>query len=75
MPRMKETTRCIGCSSARWLQGVGFTAVPRLVCTERKDAVDPDDGCTFGLPGEPGTAVKGYDVTLGERAAVNGSWW
>lgn len=71
---MKEITRCIGCSSARWLQVVGFTAVPRLVCTEREGGVDPDDGCTFGIPGEPGRAVKGYDVHLGDHAAVDGSW-
>lgn len=75
MHRMKEITRCIRCSSARWLQGVGFTAVPVLVCTEREGAVDEDDGCTFGAPGEPGTAVKGCDVALGEHAAVDGSRW
>lgn len=75
MHRMKEITRCIRCSSACWLQGVGFTAAPVLVCTEREEPVDEDDGCTFGAPGEPGTAVKGWDVTIGGHAAVNGSWW
>lgn len=72
---MKKITRCIRCSSARWLQGVGFTSVPVLVYTERTEEVGEDDGCTFGAPGEPGTAVKGCDVMLGEHAAVNGGWW
>ena len=37
----------------------------------------PDDGCTFGEPGEPGRAVCGYDVDiLAYKAALaeGGDW-
>lgn len=75
MAKGKKVVRCSACSRAAWLAGCGFTASRTLVCGDRgHTGVDAGDGCTFGDPGEPGRAVFGWDVSLGEHAAVNGAW-
>lgn len=69
---MKRVTRCAKCANAAIKLGVGFTNPSELICVDRSGTVDPDDGCTFGVPGEPGNAVDSYDVDLAGDAAVNG---
>lgn len=69
---MKRVTRCSKCSNAARKIGFGFTGPPALYCTERSGTVDDDDGCTFGTPGLPRYAADGFDVELGEDAAVKG---
>lgn len=69
---MREVVRCSGCRTAAWCVPCGFTSVPYLICRDRSDTVDQDDGCTFGMPGEPGTASDAPDVDLVFHAAVDG---
>lgn len=74
---MRRVTRCERCQRAAWRAGIGFTATDALVCLDREEDVGPDDGCTFGEPGEPGRAVCGYDVDiLAYKAALaeGGDW-
>ena len=71
---MRRIVRCSRCSTAAWLLPCGFTSVPRLVCTESGRPVEPDDGCTFGAPGDPGKATDAPDVCISEAAAVMGDY-
>lgn len=72
---MKGIVRCSQCSSASWRLGFGFAGSDELHCTERSGTVEPDDGCTFGARGQPGTAVCEYEIDIGNHAAVNGWHW
>lgn len=72
---MKQVTRCSECSNASLLQGFGFAGADELHCSQRSGRVDADDGCTFGSPGKPGTAVCEYEIDIGGHAAVNGLRW
>ena len=72
---MKRVIRCSKCSDAAIKLGFGFTGVDELYCTERSCIVDKDDGCTFGTPGTPQTAVTDYNVTIEGESATNGCPW
>lgn len=73
---MKRVVRCARCAMCVRVAGCGFVAEDRLVCQGRGGDVDPDDGCTLGVPGEPSTGCVGYDVTIGgEKAQLMGVEW
>ena len=71
---MKKVTRCKDCDNRVIDLGVGFSSTPKLICSQMCIEVEEDDGCTFGLKGDGGYAVRELDVTIQGREAVNG-WY
>lgn len=70
---MKELTRCSQCSNAAVRPPFGFAGGEcTYYCTDQRMPVDPDDGCTFGVPGKPRHARCSCDVDIGGDAAVRG---
>lgn len=72
---MKNVVMCSKCANAALKLHTGFIGTNELYCTKHSGTVDEDDGCTFGIPGAPQTAVSDYEVDINERAAVNGCSW
>ena len=61
---MKEVVPCAGCVLCGVHTPIGFTSVPELWCSRTNEYVDPDDGCTMGVAGEPNQAVVPLDTYL-----------
>lgn len=72
MKILKKIVRCEDCDNKVYDFGVGFMANTTLFCSMMGCKVEPDDGCTFGIVGEGGYAVKPMDVRIEGREAVNG---
>lgn len=71
---MKRATECRNCSLCVKELPVGFTSQERLYCTDRRCYVDPNDGCTFGVKGNPSVASSGIEVYIEGHAAVYGRY-
>lgn len=72
---MKKVVRCLKCEKACVDLGVGFCSTPCLWCTYFNFEVSKDDGCTFGVKGEPKyKLVRDIPVDIESHAIVNG-WW
>lgn len=63
--RAPSVTRCRACAMCARIVGCGFTATTRLHCTDRDRDVGPDDGCTFGLRGEPMPGIVPCEADVG----------
>ena len=71
---MKDVVECVGCACAVLVVGCGFVRNERLVCSMRETDVDPDDGCTFGSPGDPRYGCVGWDATVGDEKRQLTGW-
>lgn len=69
---LKRVVRCAECSNAAVKHHFGFTGTDELYCSGRSGTVDHDDGCTFGVRGQPMIAVVRQDVDISKDAAVRG---
>lgn len=69
---MKDITECTECSQCAKEIPIGFNTEPRLWCTRTNQLVELGDACTMGTPGDIGTASQDIEITIGDRAAVNG---
>lgn len=76
--KLKPFVRCKDCSYRGRYLAPGFLSSEESICKLFSGPdilpVELDDGCTFGKRGEPGLAIRQYDVIIGDHAAVNG-WW
>lgn len=72
MHRMKNVTECDECSDCAQELPAGFLSLPRWYCIQRGAYVDPDNGCTFGTPGEVMLGVSDIAVDLNDHEAVWG---
>ena len=74
---MKKVIRCTNCSLCAIVQGCGFVAQTRYVCTQSSWDVDEDDGCTFGKHGSPQTGIVPCDVRIVnyKPALPSSVWW
>lgn len=71
---MRRVCRCSRCACALVRTPAGFTATDELFCGDRGSWVEPDDGCTFGSPGQPSRATFGESICIGDDAAKGGAW-
>jgi len=44
--------------------GCGFVLNPIYRCEDRDREVGPEDGCTFGVEGDPQQSITEYDIDL-----------
>lgn len=72
----KTVTRCAKCQNCAICRSAGFTASEYLVCTRTNDEVDEDDGCTFGLRGNPRQGIVPYDIDISSSYHMRGGiYW
>ena len=64
---MKPIIECDRCSDCAIRLGFGFTKPDVLICTQRGDEVEPDDGCTLGCAGVPVQAIEACEVDVSDR--------
>ena len=69
---MKQVTRCSRCCNALVRTPAGFNSADQFFCPDRGEWVEPDDGCTFGVHGEPGRANLGETVSIETSASAYG---
>jgi len=73
---LNDVIRCRRCALCAVGRTAGFMSEEYYVCTDRSTVddtfeVEPGDGCTFGVPGEPMNGARFPSVVL-ERPVVDG---
>lgn len=71
---MKKVVRCGGCSYCGYRYGFGFNGGVTLYCLDRGREVSREDGCTFGVKGEPQPYSNAPSVDVCGDHAAHGSW-
>lgn len=57
------------------VSSAGFLSEDALYCTDRMREVAPDDGCTFGVEGDPARGCLDPYTSIAGHAAVEGACW
>lgn len=72
----RSVCRCGKCSRCVAVRRAGFTAMDELWCSRTQEAVDSDDGCTFGETGRPvrGASPITADISC-YKPQLGGSAW
>lgn len=71
----KKIIRCAKCGCCSVYRPAGFIACKELVCKRTNESVDEDDGCTFGIIGEPSQGIVPYDVDLSSSCGMQQYWY
>lgn len=67
---LRASTRKNNVVALAFLRALGWSIGAPIGAVEES----PDDGCTFGAPGNPGKATDAPDVCISETAAVMGDY-